>query len=596
MLAKKLILSKNYCITNIESETSLFCNFLHLGKKLEHLRQKEFNKDFQNNTIFDHRLTTPLNEIDANNIKDELNNALAKWLNNFHKKNYSEHQWAVILYPFISLYVDHIYVMYERIKFLLDNFEINEIILDEVEYNFQHTPKNVDEFISIISDIDFNNFLFNQLLSNIPDLKNKTKNVKKTIFEKSNLIIQNPSDTTLYVAKNFKSIMRDFAHRVFKFIPFRAKQPLIIGSFLPYFQDFLFKIVNLSSPRLVKTPPYKKSFADLKIREEINFGLERSPFEKFIFTSVKYFLPTSYIEDFGIISLLMRNQKWPKFPKYIFTSNNYFWDEPFKAWAAEKLYEGIPIIIGQHGNNFGTNTKYRSCPEERISSKFLTWGWKRNPKHIPFAVLKTIGRRRFGKSYGGVLFVISTNDNRTSPISFIMNTHLSRLISASNAVNFLDTAVKRVARIRLLHKNLTINGNESIFFEKNNQDSIVEYGETPFIQSISFNRLIVFCYDSTGMLECISINKPCVCLILEVDLLVLENEAKILYQELIEAGIYYTDPALLSGFINKNWNNIYEWWIDKNRQDILKRFSGSYANSVTYPIFKLHKILKSVCE
>jgi putative transferase (TIGR04331 family) len=595
-MKKKLIVSKNYTINNIQREISFYCNFLHQSNRLKFSYSKGFNEEFKKNSVFDHNLTTPICDEDANKTKDELNTSLAQWLNNFHKKTYCEQYWAVVLYPFIHLYVEHIYVMFKRMEFLLNNFEIEEILIDKVRYNYQQTPKNIDEFISTLADVNFNNFLFMQLISEVAVLKNLAKNIKITKLKKIDFVLEKPSDTTKYVAKNLKSIFRDSVHKFSELVPFRATQPFIIGSFFPYFQDFMFKLINLSSPKLVRTPEYKMSFANSEIREEINLGMGKDNLEKFIFTNIRYFLPTAHIEDFKKISAIPLEYKWPKSPRYIFTSNNYFWDEPFKVWSAEKMSQGTPLIIGQHGNNFGTNTKYRNFPEERISNKFLTWGWKSNSKHIPFAVVKTIGRRRFGKANGGLLFIISTNDNRTSPISFIMNTHFDRLISASFVITSLTNSVKGLSSIRLLHKNSTLNGNEAEFFKKNNPDVNIEYGETPFMTSIACNRLIVFCYDSTGMLECISMNKPCICMILEDDLLILEPEAMNIYKELIQAGIYYTDPDALSSFINKNWSNINEWWCEKNRQDIIKRFSGAYANSISNPLIKLRKTLNDLCK
>lgn len=593
---QKLIVSKNYCIKDFEVEISFFCNFLHIDKNFENSIKKEFYKGIIGTTLFNHELTTPICDVKANNIKDELNAKLTDWLNVFHKKDYCEDDWAVVLYPFISLYVDHIYVMHKRIKFLLENYFLDEILVDRVEFDYGNLPKNVDEFIVLLADINFNNFLFLQLISGISEFKNSAKNIRITVLSEPELELERPSDTTQYVAKNLKSSMRNFAHKVFEFIPLRSTQPLIIGSFLPYFQDCIFKLINLSSPKIIKAPKYKNNFADMKTREGISFALKDGSLEDFIFNHVKFFLPLAHIEDYENISSSLNELKWPRFPRYIFTSNNYFWDESFKVWAAERRYEGVPIVIGQHGNHFGTNVKYRYCPEVRISSKFLTWGWKRESKHIPFAVLKTVGRGTLKTSNGGILFVISTNDNRTSPITFIMNTHFDRLISTSRAMNFLSDASRKAATIRLLHKNSTLNGNEAEFFKNNNPEINIEYGEIPFVSSIRNNRLIVFCYDSTGLLECISMNKPCVSLMLEVDLNILEPDALILYREMIQVGIFHMNPESLSTFINTNWSDINGWWNENNRQETIRKFSDMYAKNIKFPIYKLYKSLNDISK
>ena len=43
-------------------------------------------------------------------------------------------------------------------------------------------------------------------------------------------------------------------------------------------------------------------------------------------------------------------QPWPKNPKFIFTSNNFYRDELFKLWTATKVVSGSKYV-NQHGNN-----------------------------------------------------------------------------------------------------------------------------------------------------------------------------------------------------------------------------------------------------
>ena len=61
-------------------------------------------------------------------------------------------------------------------------------------------------------------------------------------------------------------------------------------------------------------------------------------------------------------------------------------DDVFKAWAGEKVEQGSPLVIGQHGGHYGVGRC--SFPEDHeiaISDCYLTWGWdqKGQPRSNP---------------------------------------------------------------------------------------------------------------------------------------------------------------------------------------------------------------------
>ena len=77
-----------------------------------------------------------------------------------------------------------------------------------------------------------------------------------------------------------------------------------------------------------------------------------------------------------------------------FTSNNYESDDAFKFWTACKVEEGISYYVGQHGNNYTTLRNFSPRIEEITADKFLTWGFKKNPKHVPAFIFKTVGEKK----------------------------------------------------------------------------------------------------------------------------------------------------------------------------------------------------------
>ena len=114
---------------------------------------------------------------------------------------------------------------------------------------------------------------------------------------------------------------------------------------------------------------------DLKLRSKLNdtFSSLNTNFEEeIIFNLIFKLIPTCYLEDFDFLKHYVDKIKWPKNPKFIYTANNFYFDEVFKLWSALKKYHGIKYIIGQHGNNYGNSYKSPSL-EEELSDKFITW-------------------------------------------------------------------------------------------------------------------------------------------------------------------------------------------------------------------------------
>ena len=64
-------------------------------------------------------------------------------------------------------------------------------------------------------------------------------------------------------------------------------------------------------------------------------------------------VPIAYLEGYLELKELGLQNRWPRQPKVIFTSNAYQANDVFKAWAAEKTENGSKLVIGQHGGHFG---------------------------------------------------------------------------------------------------------------------------------------------------------------------------------------------------------------------------------------------------
>ena len=63
------------------------------------------------------------------------------------------------------------------------------------------------------------------------------------------------------------------------------------------------------------------------------------------------------------------------------------------------------------------------------------------------------------------------------------------------------------------------------------------------------------------------------------DTLVINRFSKPYFDALKRVNILHDDPASAAKFINKNWDNIEEWWNKKETQEALVQFKNNYAMS-----------------
>ena len=288
-------------------------------------------------------------------------------------------------------------------------------------------------------------------------------------------------------------------------------------------------------------------------------------------------LPVCYLEGLREIEKNIDQQPWPKSPRFVFTSNNFNTDEFFKLWVAKKVENGTKYFVGQHGSQYGTNRyKYKRL-EETTPDKFITWGWKDGlVQHVPAYVLNTGGQERGNYNKFGSLLLIETIIDTRFTTSDIHSEFLGYLNDQIEFVEKLDKKPKQNLLIRL-HSGYKFRS----MYEKErwldyNKKIKIEAGSKSIKKLIADSRLVIYSYDSTGMLETLSQNIPTLAF-WRNDIEHLRESAKPYYNSLIDSGIIHSSPQSLAKKINNIWSNVEEWWQDKEVQNARIYFCNRYA-------------------
>ena len=521
---------------------------------------------------------------------------LILYLNKHHKSEYSSKYWSIILLPWLNNFVEFYYILEQRLKFISINYKI-----DSVSFVYSNKdsilPNSYNEGIKFLGR---ESFYFHKLVYEIFNHFN-FKDVKiNFIKKKKDLKKNNNSELRDFEKSDFKGKIRDVILKIFDKLPILENRPFIIGSALPYLEDSLLKISNFQFPKNIRFTEIEKIKIQNSKRNENYNLLDKKLINKlnmnfFLFELIYRYLPTCYLEGYETNKKKMTIQKWPKNPKYIFTSINHYFDEIFKFYTAEKVEEGIPYYLGQHGNGYCTFRYFGKLTEVYTSDRFLVWGRsgisKNSVKLFNFRKPKNKKKTKFSKS--GILLVKKSAEDITSLFSPLYDYQNEKFIFLSNFVKSLNDKLRNQITVRLYHDDT----NNFCFEEKKwkELDPLInlDLRHQSLRTMISNSRILVFGYDSTGFLEAVSQNIPVLLYFHE------KNFEKMLNNEVIEdflklkkAKVLFNDPKELADHITNIWQDINYWWESKITVDSISHFRDKYCATVKNPIMTLNKFLK----
>lgn len=524
------------------------------------------------------------NFIEVNKIENDLFNEIYLKLNDLHKTNFNSRSWRIIIGHWLKRYVNAIYNRVKTIENCIEEYEI----LSYYSYsnnNFHFCTMDSYSAIWNFNDDELNSILYSLILEEYGF--NKTKNVSC-----KNTKIYNYNINKKY---NYKFFFKSILSNTTKFFK-KDKWGIIINSYLPKLEEIKLQFLLKQFPILWDTKNFSSNIkADLQNRKLISNSFSNNRTDKittFIYKYVFEFMPICYLEAFHDLNATTLKSILPKSPKFIFTSNNFDTDEVFKLYVANKIQTGTKYFVGQHGNNYGIHKYLNPTIEEITSDKFLTWGWNdKLVSHIDTFIFKTVGKKKSYNKNGKILLIQDMPYHR---INFYDNTYeyVQYLNDQLKLYNNLSFDVKNLIEIRLHNSSKSFNFYEKERWIDNDKSITINYGEIDLYKTIKNSRIVIFTYDSTGLLETLSLNIPTL-IYINNNLEFIRESAMEYYQLLIDAGILYTSYDTISDKINQIYENVDKWWNDENVQKARITFCNNYSRTIKKPLINLMKILQN---
>jgi putative transferase (TIGR04331 family) len=517
-------------------------------------------------------------------ISDKIFKDLVGELNKLHNTSRSERYWNIVLGHWFKRYIRLMFNRFTTVNLAFENYRISSF---KISLPLQKlVTSDSQSFLYACNEEQWNQGLYLKVLKflNYYPEAGTEKEISESGIEKE-LNIPAQKKSKLILRKIITGLLGIFS---------RSTDAFFISTYLPKAEELKLSLFLGQIPQFWISPKFNMPESEQLLRSKLNLKNETAiGFEKFVRELLAEVIPVCYVEGFNLLIEETQKLPWPSKPFFIFTSNNFDTDEVFKIWAADKIEKGTPYITGQHGNNYGTHFLHgaEDSPERSTADNFITWGWSNSSlKVIPgFNFKININNYRKYNPQGEILLIENHLPHNNEPWD-VYPYHEQFQEEQFKFAEQLSADLKSKLLVRFHGGFRTSKWNEDLRWKEKMPEIKFETGESSITELISRSRLVVHSYDSTGILETLSLNIPTICF-WSNGFEHLLPEARTHYEILKNASIYFANPEDCADFISKNFNTIEEWWATEKVQSARREFCNIYSRYEKYPAKKMKELL-----
>ncbi len=533
--------------------------------------------------------------VDYQNLRivyEKLLVELSSVLNDVHGTDYSLRYWRILIGPWLLYFTEILFDRWESIRFAIEKHTItNTVIIDFPEGTI--IPKGMGDFRNMYVTDVWNHIIYARIIAGWTLIKHDhVMSDEKIIF--SPVIQPNPIRLFLSKLKGF------FTRGISSILGIVAKKTdaVLLATYLSSRTEFLLQLSLKQLPIFRSTEAIPDVEPDFKLRKNLPFvAANFEGFDNCVRTLIADYIPTIYLEGFKTLQAIAKSLNWPTNPKVIFTAGAYNSDDIFKAWAAQSVEKGSPLVIGQHGGNLGTALWTSSEDHEvAIADRYLSWGWTNgNSKHYPLGIIKHLQNGpSMWDPLGGILLVTAVMPRYGYVMGSFPVATAQTEISLQQQYDFvgkLKEDVFKELKVRLFSPDW--NWVQVKRWESRFVDIQFDSGNKPIENSIVSSRLVIVVYNGTVFLETLCRNVPTI-IFWDPNYNELRPSVQPYFNRLFEAGILYYKPIDAAAKVNEIWDDVSKWWFQEDVQDARYAFCSKFANLPEDPINKLKTALTSI--
>jgi len=294
---------------------------------------------------------------------------------------------------------------------------------------------------------------------------------------------------------------------------------------------------------------------------------------------VPWLLPSAYLEGYGSLGAQINRLRWPERPSVVFTSASHFYDDVFKAWCAEKVEAGAPLVIGQHGGHVGIGWSFVHDHQMEIADRFLSWGWEaaKDPKVVPVGMLKApvLPDRPLDGDGRAVLILGNETAQLTSLTSSALSSQFNDYLEELHTfAEELTEEVRGELTVRLSRHDIDWEVGER--WRSRHPEVALDDGHRSVLDLLSETRLFITTNNGTTFLESIYLDVPTV-MFWDTGKWGLTNLAIPVFAELRAAGVFFDDPIDAARHVSEIWDDVGSWWENPAVREAVASFSVQFC-------------------
>jgi putative transferase (TIGR04331 family) len=440
----------------------------------------------------------------------------------------------------------------------------------------------MEHFSNVVTTDLWNHAIYSSILKYLRFKKIKILNVP---IDKPKWNIKRPNKKRYMITKIKKFLV------TFCLFFSRNKDYFFMDTYLTKFDLVKLQLKLGQFPVFYSVPNYTEL-----IPKEINRSITLSEFkcnnsfEHYLREVLPLQIPKAYIEGYKNLSKLTKNMHWPKKPKLIWTSISFYMDEIFKLWAANKIEEGVPLVIGQHGGNYGQAMfNMGEYHELKICDYYLSWGWKTHLKKIiPIGSFKKPIKNKIKNSNQISILLILSGSCR-------YNGSIQSAPMSTQWINYFDDQIKFYGK---LPNQIANNVNVRLYpydyewsqyerWKEKFPNSKFDKCEKDFNNAIMNTNLLISGWNTTAYLETMMSNIPTL-IFWDPKFFEIRKDAKELFEELKKVGIFHDNINSAVTHVKNVWRDIDLWWNLPDVKLARDHFTTNYACS--------HNVVNNLCD
>ena len=493
-------------------------------------------------------------------------------LNQIHGVDHSLRYWRILIGPWLGYFTQMLFDRWTSIQQAIGRYELSgTIVLTGQEEGL--IPNDMADFTRLFVGDEWNQHIYAAILQQftaVPCIEQARQGME-------GLPKAAPSTSQKQRIKRTLAACYVRAASVLT----RDQDAFFLATYLP-FRDEMRLYRRLGQvPQLWRSLPPVQAVVNDRQRQWVVAGENRSEFEICARALIPQQIPTAYLEGYDQLVEQTAGLPWPKQPKLIWTSNSYNSDDIFKAWAAEKVELGSPLVIGQHGGGYGTDLwSFSEAHQIVISNCFLSWGWTEfsQPKVKPVGQIKCkypLGVYHANQT--GILLVTAVVP-RFSYCMFSAMVSRQWLDYFNDQCTFVETLtapIREALTVRLYSQDY---GWDQVSRWRDRFPHLrLNEDRCNISDLVRQSRLYISTYNATTYLESFTMNVPTV-IYWNPNHWELRDSAIPYFEDLKRVGIFHETPESAARHVAAIWDDVDAWWTSPAVREVLEHFKQRYCH------------------